>query len=260
MPNQADAPKRLAERHESESKFHDRKYSQPDRSYPRHYAVHPTYPIYQRMLAAAGELHGKTVLEYGCGEGWITRDLGMKGAVVSAFDISAEAVRQTRERVEAAGVAAHCHVAEMGAERLKYADESFDIAVGFAILHHLDVKLAVAELLRVLKPGGIAYFAEPLGTNPIINLYRRLTPQFRTEDEEPLKLDKLAPVFNQFKRVAHSDCYVTALAAIGIAYLPFGPRVFPSVNRRLMKLDDALLRRFPALGRLAWYTILTLQK
>jgi len=79
---------------------------------------------------------------------------------VSAFDISAEAVRRTREVLASDGYADQCSVAQMGAERLDYADESFDVVFGFAILHHLDLKPAIAELYRVLKPGGIAYFAE----------------------------------------------------------------------------------------------------
>lgn len=71
--------------------FTDRKYNQGDQ-YPYHYAVNPTYPIYQRMLDMINNLSGKHVLEYGCGEGWITRDLARAGASVKAFDISAEAV------------------------------------------------------------------------------------------------------------------------------------------------------------------------
>jgi hypothetical protein len=134
------------------------------------------------------------------------------------------------------------------------------MVIGFAILHHLDLKLAIADMYRVLKPGGVAYFAEPLGTNPLINLYRRLTPQYRTMDEEPLDLKALAPLLSKFSKVEHTDYYVTSLAAIALAYLPFGRRLYPAVNRQLMKLDDELLRIFPSLGRLAWYTILTLRK
>jgi 2-polyprenyl-3-methyl-5-hydroxy-6-metoxy-1,4-benzoquinol methylase len=78
----------LTERHKAESDSHDNKSSQGE-GYPRHYAVNPTYPIYQRMLVLAGDLPCKAVLEYGCGEGWITRDLALAGAKVSAFDISA---------------------------------------------------------------------------------------------------------------------------------------------------------------------------
>lgn len=259
MMHNGGTTKDLASRHESESGFHDRKYGHGD-GYPRHYAVNPTYPIYLRMLSMTGDRSGKAVLEYGCGEGWITRDLAQQGAMVSAFDISAEAVHRTREVLVSAGVSDRCSIAQMGAERLDYPDESFDMAIGFAILHHLDIRLAIDELFRVLKPGGVAYFAEPLGSNPLINLYRRLTPQYRTEDEEPLDLKALAPLLARFRHVEHTDYYVTALAAVALAYLPFGRRLYPAVNRQLMKLDDQLLQRFPRLGRLAWYTILTLKK
>jgi SAM-dependent methyltransferase len=258
MPD-GQARKNLGSRHEAESKFHDRKYGQGE-GYPRHYAVQPTYPIYLRMLGMTGDRSGKQVLEYGCGEGWITRDLAQDGAWVSAFDISAEAVRRTREVLESAGVSGRCRVAQMGAERLEYPDDYFDLSIGFAILHHLDLELALAELYRVLKPGGVAYFAEPLGSNPLINLYRRLTPQYRTEDEKPLDLETLAPLVARFSDVQHTDYYVTALAAIALVYLPFGQRLYPAMNRQLMKIDDKLLRVFPGLGRLAWYTILKLRK
>ena len=251
--------KDLSARHEAESRFHDEKYSQGVR-YPRHYAVNPTYPIYLKMLGMAGDLSGRDLLEYGCGEGWITRDLASNGANVSAFDISAEAVRKTKEVLASDGCADRCKVAQMGAERLDYPDESFDMAIGFAILHHLDLKPAISELYRVLKPNGVAYFAEPLGTNPLINLYRRLTPQYRTEDELPLDLVAMTPLLGQFREVKHADYYVTALAAVALAYLPFGAKMYPSVNRSLMKLDDVLLRKFPSLGRFAWYTILVLKK
>jgi len=249
----------LASRHKAESDFHDRKYGDGE-GYPRHYTVNPTYPIYQRMLTLAGDQSGKIVLEYGCGEGWITRDLAKRGALVSAFDISAEAVRKTSEVLASAGLSDRCRVAQMGAERLEYPDEYFDLSIGFAILHHLDLELAIAELYRVLKPGGVAYFAEPLGGNPLINLYRNLTPKYRTEDEAPLNLRALAPVLLRFREVHHTDFYVTALASVALAYLPFGSRLYPTVNRHLMKLDDALLRIFPSLGGLAWYTILKLRK
>lgn len=259
MQKQGVTAKDLAARHEAESHFHDQKYGHDER-YPRHYSVNPTYPIYQRMITMAGDLANKRMLEYGCGEGWITRDLGQRGALVSAFDISVEAVRRTREVLLADGIAGRCSVTQMGAERLDYPDESFDIAIGFAVMHHLDLDLALPELYRVLKPGGIAYFAEPLGSNPFINLYRYLTPQYRTEDEKPLVLEALGPHFSRFRNVVHQDFYVTALAAVALAYLPFGQQIYQSANRVLMKFDDVLLRRFPRLGWLAWYTILTLTK
>lgn len=257
--SKSDIPKDLKARQESESRFHDQKYGHGD-GFPRHYALQPTYPIYLQMRSMVGDGSGKRVLEYGCGEGWITKDLAESGAFVSAFDISDEAVNKTRALLASNDLADRGAIEKMGAEELAYPDESFDIAVGFAILHHLDMSRAIPELFRVLKPGGVAYFAEPLGGNPLINLYRRLTPQYRTPDEAPLDLEKLSPLFREFREVAHTDYYVLALASIAMAYLPFGHSLYPKVNRGLMALDEKLLGVVPRLGRFAWYTILTLQK
>ncbi|WP_428491963.1 hypothetical protein [Rhodopila sp.] len=57
---------------------------------------------------------------------------------------------------------------------------------GIGIIHHLDTRQASREVARVLRPDGNAVFWEPMGTNPIIGLYRMLTPNARTVDEHPL--------------------------------------------------------------------------
>ena len=129
---------KLDERHDSERKFHDAKYSGDD-LYPRHYLSNPTVPIYNDMLELMGDLSGKTVLEIGCGEGWTTVDLCRAGAFVDAFDISEQAVSNARESAESAGVASDCRFRTMPAESLDYEDNSFDVVFGFAILHHLDL-------------------------------------------------------------------------------------------------------------------------
>jgi ubiquinone/menaquinone biosynthesis C-methylase UbiE len=249
----------LTARHASESAFHDRKYAHGE-GYPRHYAVQPTYPVYVRMRDMMGALSERRVIEYGCGEGWITCDLAAAGARLSAFDISAAAVERTRTRLAEEGLAQGNDVSQMGAERIAYPDATFDVAVGFAILHHLELTSALEELFRVLKPGGSAYFAEPLGTNPLINAYRRLTPGYRTADEAPLDLASLMPMLNRFGEVEHREQYLFAQAALGLAYLPFGAQLFPAVSRGLFRLDNAVLGRLPALGRYAWYTILHIKK
>jgi len=147
--------KDLASRHEAESEFHDRKYGRGE-GFPRHYAVHPTYPIYLRMLKMTGNLAGKQVLEYGCGDGGITRDLAQNGAMVSTFDISAEAVNKTHQMLASGGLPDRWRIAQMGAERLDYPHECFDMAVGFATLHHLELKFAITEPYRAPRPRGVA--------------------------------------------------------------------------------------------------------
>ena len=249
----------LKSRLEREAKFHDAKYSGAD-LYPKHYALKPTEYVYNEMSRMLGDLTGKQVLEYGCGEGWITRDLASRGAEVFAFDVSDQSIATTRGVLDKAGLLARCHLQVMPAEALSYADESFDVAVGFAIIHHLDLNKALAELHRVLRPGGVAYFAEPLGTNPAIEIYRRLTPQFRTSDERPLVLSELPHLLRGFRSFSHEEHYLTALGAVALAYIPGGARVFPALSAQLHRVDKTLLKQFPQLGRLAWYTVLRIQK
>ena len=57
---------------------------------------------------------------------------------------------------------------------------------GSGILHHLNMKNVCFEISRVLTNNGKIIFIEPLGTNPVINFYRRLTPKSRSVDEHPL--------------------------------------------------------------------------
>jgi 2-polyprenyl-3-methyl-5-hydroxy-6-metoxy-1,4-benzoquinol methylase len=248
----------LEARHQREAHFHDTKYGGGDT--PRHYAFVPTQYVYMQMREALGDLTGKQVLEYGCGEGWITRDLALRGGNVSAFDISAQAAEVTKRTLAADGLLERCRVDVMPAEQLTYAAESFDVAVGFAIIHHLDLVKALAELHRVLKPGGVAYFAEPLATNPFIQMYRMLTPQFRTADERPLRLSQLPSLLASFRSFEHREFYLTALGAIALTYVPGGARAFPKVCDALHRVDRVLLRALPQLGSLAWYTLFKITK
>lgn len=255
-----DAAGQLEARHQREALFHDHLYAEHS-AVPRHYRVNPTYPVFQRMLALLGDdLTGKRVLEYGCGNGWVTLELARRGALVSAFDISQEGVAQTRHALRDAGLAHRCEVDVMAGERLTYADESFDIAIGFAILHHLDLDAGLPELRRVLKPGGQAVFGEPLASNPLIRLYRRLTPQFRTPDEAPLDLEEVRRRAAAFHGYRHQDQLLLATAALTLCYIPGGDALARPLQRALMRADDVLFRMVPGLGKWAWYSILVFQR
>jgi SAM-dependent methyltransferase len=257
---QAGADVDLIGRHASEASFHDHKYATHS-TFPRHYRANPTYPVFARMLALLGaDLSSKTVLEYGCGDGWITSELARRGASVCAFDISPEAVAQTQHAVRKAGMSSRCDVQVMAGEHLRYPAGSFDMAVGFAILHHLEIERALGELHRVLKPGGRAFFAEPLASNPLIRLYRRMTPQFRTPDEVPIDLDRFAAQVGGFTDYTHREQLLLASGAVAFCYVPGLCRAAKPVQRWLMRIDDLVLRAVPAAGRWAWYSILTFRK
>jgi len=249
----------LSRRHASEELFHDLKYE--DRAYyPYHYRLNPTYIIFQEMKDMVRSARGDDILEYGCGEGWTTAELLSLGKNLESFDISSVAIDHAIKMLERLEGSERCTLKKMAAEDLDYSDESFDIIVGFAILHHLDLNKAIPEMYRVLKKGGCAFFAEPLGTNPFINIYRKLTPQFRTADEKPLILSDFVNYIGKFKKFDHRERYLTALFPIGLAYLHVPDAVVNFMNKEFQRLDKRILKRFPSMGRFAWYSIIQLEK
>ena len=60
-----------------------------------------------------------------------------------------------------------------------------------SLLHHLDLEVSLEEISRVLKPDGKLLFREPLGTNPVFQLYRYFTPKARTSGERPFTFEDL---------------------------------------------------------------------
>jgi SAM-dependent methyltransferase len=103
------------------------------------------------MLRLAGDVSGRRILDAGCGSGPLSAALRAKGAVVTGFDASAAMVQLARRRL---GDDADLHVADLGAP-LPFADVEFDDVVASLVLHYLkDWAGPLAELRRVLKPGG----------------------------------------------------------------------------------------------------------
>ncbi len=103
------------------------------------------------MLRLAGDVAGRRILDAGCGSGPLSAALQAKGAVVTGCDVSAAMVELARQRL---GDDAHVHVADLAAP-LPFADAEFDDVVASLVLHYLeDWAVPLAELRRVLKPGG----------------------------------------------------------------------------------------------------------
>jgi SAM-dependent methyltransferase len=99
------------------------------------------------------ELRGKDVLEIGCGTGVHTKLLAEAGAHVAAVDLTPTAVELTTRRLELAGLSAD--VREADAESLPFESASFDFAWSWGVIHHSsDTNRVIAEIARVLRPGG----------------------------------------------------------------------------------------------------------
>ena len=140
----------------------------------------------------------------------------------------------------------------MNAEALDFEDESFDLAFGSGILHHLQLSKALPEIERVLRPGGRVIFSEPTGHNPVINLYRRFTPGQRTEDEHPLLSDDFAVLRYAFSEVHLYSFHLTSLAALAL----LETRWFDPLADGLEGLDQWIFRRRPSWSRFGWMVVI----
>ena len=125
-----------------------------------------------RLLRMGGPIRGGRALEIGCGRGvGVQLILDLFGAkTVDAFDLDPAMVARADARLSARRSQVHLWVGDTCA--IATPDDTYDAVFDFGILHHvLDWRRALAEIKRVLKPGGRLYAEEVLGrlvTSPII--------------------------------------------------------------------------------------------
>jgi SAM-dependent methyltransferase len=118
-------------------------------------------------------LQGARVLELGCGKAEKTRSVALKAASVLALEVDEVQLAKNRQITDLVNV----RFGQGGAEKIPAPDSDFDIVLMFKSLHHVPVELmddALAEIQRVLKPGGLAYLSEPVYAgdfNEILRLF-----------------------------------------------------------------------------------------
>jgi len=189
---------------------------------------------------------GSEVLEYGCGDSRSFLALAPVAKSVDAIDISDEVIGRLRSENVHDNVSLHA----MDAMNMTFPDDSFDLVFGAGIIHHLETETAAREVARVLRRGGRAVFWEPLGLNPLINVYRRLTPDARTPDEHPLVPNDFAVIAKYLDLVEVRYYGLATLATVPLRNTKFG-RTLLNLSERL---DRAVLA-LPGVRHLAWYAL-----
>ena len=120
----------------------------------------------QRSALLLGDIGGKDLLDFGCGMGEESIYFARLGARVTAIDISEVGVAALRRRAAFHGL--NVRALEMRADPTSFPAASFDRIHGLGILHHVGIDRGLAEVARLLRPGGVGVFLEPVGDCPAI--------------------------------------------------------------------------------------------
>ena len=113
---------------------------------------------WHRYHFAARWTGGKRVLDVACGEGYGSALLARTASKVTGVDIAADAVERARSTYALSNLAFEC----ASCERLPFPDASFDVAVSFETIEHIEAQAAfLDELARVLAPEGVLILSSP---------------------------------------------------------------------------------------------------
>lgn len=218
------------------------------------------------ILEAAGPLGGLRVLDYGCGAGELSLHLLDAGAAsVTGLDVSPGSVAFARARAAHFRPGAPIDFVTAPAEASGLPSEGFDVVAGRFVLHHLDLPAAVAELDRLLAPGGRGVFVETSALNPVTILLRsQIVHRGRfgavrvgTEDERPLGRRELRLLRARFARV-QVDYPIFWL------FRPFARQVLarraPQLGHRIAGWDEWIAQRTERVAPLSYHMRIVVQK
>ncbi len=234
----------LAKRVADEKSFHNNRFAQHTelQAASKYYlALENWYRDYFRLVTRWPSRH---VLELGSGVESMALQIDHADFDFASIDISEEAIAYAKSRTRLP----QARFSVDDAHNTKFTGGAFDLVIGRGILHHLDIPLACAEIKRVLQPGGRIVFGEPLDCNVLINLYRKLTPKIRSQDERPLSAEALALLRSHFGK----------LDITYYGFLTLGPSIFRRKSPRWLHGLDHFLLNTLGLGRfLAWACLIS---
>jgi SAM-dependent methyltransferase len=219
------------------------RYMQPpaDTPFPLEYAFH-----------LLGDVRGKSVLEYGCGDGKNTILLAYREAGAIGIDISPQLIDIARQRMQVNGMRADLRVAS--AYETGLPDASVDVVFAIAILHHLELGLARKEILRVVRPGGVLILQEPLRDSPLVWALRKMVP-YRNPCVSPFERPLTTPELVAFAQGMTRTNY-RRFALPYISVLKWAPA---SVMYWAARMDGQILNVCPWLHRYAGVVVMRLE-
>lgn len=125
-----------------------------------------------KLIIEAGDITANSLtLEIGCGTGVFTELVSKSGATIVACELCEQLLELALKKSYTSKVS---FIGEDATQLGSEYDGCYDVVWGSSVLHHLDLKLFLPRILRLMKPGGVFVFAEPNMLNPQIWLERNI--------------------------------------------------------------------------------------
>lgn len=219
--------------------------------------------IYRLHGEWLGDLRGANVLDFGCFEGnHLSLWLAEQCAEYTAVDLSEQAISVLNAKLRDRGLA-HARAYAQDFLANSYPDDSFDVIYAYSVLHHFkDMTVLLAELYRVLKPGGVIISFDPMMTEPINRLARALYRPFQSDRdwEWPFTLATFR-LFGRYFEVANMQ------GCLGMVKLGFPLQTVPglgwlgrAITRWGAGFDNRHANRMGLPFLLCWQVTLRLRK
>ena len=244
----------LSEINRREKEFHDELHILNKRRFQNKFykAVYNLYEDFFDILKT--KVQSKDVLDYGCGAGNFAEKVSnFKPKKLVAIDISEEAIKKAKNKIKSEENKIDYRVENC--ENSNLSSDAFDIIYGLGIIHHLNLNKSLKELNRMLKKGGIMLFAEPIATNPVINIYRKFTPKARSVDEHPLVFQDIRLIESIFKNVE-----IKYYGFLTLVFFPFYKSPENSKLFRFISGIDRMILKTKYLRFLAWSVFVKAEK
>lgn len=243
----------LSEKNIREKEFHNKLQSGSEGRFENIFykAIHNSNQDFIDFLKL--NTNNSIVLDYGCGIGnSLEQVLKFKPKKITGIDISEVSIEKAKKNLNKN---TKIELLVDNCEKTKFEENTFDIVYGTGILHHLNFEICLDEIQRILKPGGRLLFIEPLGTNPFINLYRRLTPKSRSVDEHPLVENDLNLIKNRFQKVK-----IKYYGFLTLIFFPFYSSPKNSLIFKILKNTDQFLFKINIFRKFAWSIMIVAEK